>query len=129
MWSDDEREQVRGLLVRFCDADEVCAVMECGKGELDGLCADAFGVDYATAEARFHAQGRALLRKAQFDLALAGNGNVLQQLGREYLGQESASYRPKERREQPKEQEPTELRGGALRLLQSKYPASKAVGM
>lgn len=133
MWTKDEQDNVRGLLARFCDADEVCAVVGCDKADLDELCTDAFGMDFERSSDKFSAQGRALLRKAQFDLAMAGDRNMLLQLGREQLGQESGAYKPKKTRAEKTEQEAKETKRAEnkkmLTLLQSKYKNQQAVGL
>lgn len=121
MWSVEDCEQVRGLLTRFCDADEVCSVMDCESGDLDGLSRDAFGMTFDEAKAKFSAQGRALLRKAQFDLAVSGDRNMLQVLGREFLGQESAAYKPRKTREQRAAEQAEQDGGKALTSMQSKF--------
>lgn len=131
VWSDDEVEQVRGLLTQFSTSEEVCAVLECDPDELDGLCMAAFGADYKATEAKFAAQGRALLRQMQFQLALNGDRNMLQVLGREQLGQESAAYHPKKDKKPPADPDEDAERERAenrkkLMLLKSKYQPPKA---
>lgn len=129
MWTDEQKDQVRGLLTRFCDAAEVCAVMDCSADDLDGLARDAFGADFKATMDRFAAQGRALLKKAQFDLAVNGDRGMLQVLGREQLGQESTVYKPK-KAERPEPTDADEVRRenkAALKVLQSRY-APRAAG-
>ena len=126
MWTEDQAEQARGLMTRFADSKEVCAVMGCDPGELDALCREAFGEGYEAANERFAAQGRAILRKAQFDLAINGDRNMLQVLGREYLGQESAAYKPKQSRaDKAKAEDATPPASDALASLRTRL---KVVG-
>lgn len=128
MWTDEQKDQVRGLLTRFCDAAEVCAVMDCATDDLDGLCRDAFGADFKSTMDRFSAQGRALLKKAQFDLAVNGDRGMLQVLGREQLCQESAAYKPKAPKAEPTDAEEERRENkAALKVLQNRY-AFRAVG-
>lgn len=86
VWTEQDAEQVIGLLTTFSGADEVCAVMGCDKSELDRLCRESFDVDFKTAKDRYHAQGRAMLRKALFEQALDGSAKALDMLAREQLG-------------------------------------------
>ena len=86
MWDEHEADNVRGLLTQFNGAEEVCAVMGCEESQLDGLCLDAFQMDFATARATFSAQGRAMVRKTLMQQALDGNMKALDMLAREQLG-------------------------------------------
>lgn len=86
MWDGQQADNVRGLLTQFNGAEEVCAVMGCEEGELDGLCLAAFSMDFATAKATFSAQGRAMVRRTLMQQALDGNMKALDMLAREQLG-------------------------------------------
>lgn len=87
-WTDEQAGQARGLLTQFNGADEVCAVLGCEPADLDALCLGAFGTDFERASATFQAQGRAMLRRQQFALAMEGDRAMLQTLGRQHLGQD-----------------------------------------
>lgn len=93
MWTEFEMKQVEGLLTQFNGSEEVCAVMGCAPGELDGLCMDAFGVGFGEARDRHRAIGRAMLRRQQFCAAMDGDRSMLQTLGRYYLGQDPVESR------------------------------------
>ena len=131
MWTDEQKDQVKSLLTRFCDASEVCSVLDCAQDELDGLCLEAFGADFAATMEKYSAQGRAMLKRAQFDLALEGDRTMLQVLGRDRLGQESAAYHPRQTKSEGKQEadEQLEQNRWALKALQRRYaPASAASG-
>lgn len=85
-WSEEQAEQFCGLMQAFNAIDDVCAVMDCDIADLDGLCSKAFGLTFAQAEKKFHAQGRALIRKTMYKSALDGNTKALDMLAREQLG-------------------------------------------
>ena len=101
MWSSQDAEQVRGLLMQFNGPDEVCAVLDCAPEELDGLCADAFGLDFESARDKFAAMGRAMLRKELMMQALGGNPKALDMLAREQLGMGPVEQRSKQADEKP----------------------------
>ena len=86
MWSPEDIEQVRGLLMQFNGAEEVCAVLGCDASDLDSLSAEAFGTGFEEARARFAAVGRAMLRKELMAQALGGNPKALDMLARDQLG-------------------------------------------
>lgn len=88
MWTEEQAGQARGLLTQFNGAAEVCAVLGCDEGDLDALCLAAFGADFERSMAMFQAQGRAMLRRQQFALAMEGDRAMLQTLGRQHLGQD-----------------------------------------
>lgn len=86
MWTSQDAEQVRGLLMQFNGAEEVCAVLNCEQTELDGLSSEAFGMGFEEARVKFAAMGRAMLRKELMMQALGGNPKALDMLAREQLG-------------------------------------------
>lgn len=83
-WSDDDKEQVTGLLRSFSDAKEVCAVMDCAEGDLDTLCKEAFGRSFDEYKDRQWSVGRALLNKAMMDSAIAGTPKSIELMMRKY---------------------------------------------
>ena len=102
MWTPQDAEQVRGLLMQFNGAEEVCAVLNCWPSELDGLSREAFGMGFEEARAKFAAMGRAMLRKELMMQALGGNPKALDMLAREQLGMGPVEQRSKqEDRPQP----------------------------
>lgn len=101
MWTPQDAEQVRGLLMQFNGPDEVCAVLGCEPADLDGLCLDAFGLDFEGARAKFAAMGRAMLRKELMMQALGGNPKALDMLAREQLGMGPVEQRTKQVDEKP----------------------------
>ena len=84
-WSEEEVETVKELLCAFADKAEVASTMDVGEDELDGLCKEAFGTDYAGAEERFHAVGTGRLKVAMAEQARGGNSKALDLMGRKYL--------------------------------------------
>ncbi|MBO7685572.1 MAG: hypothetical protein J6V72_04270 [Kiritimatiellae bacterium] len=103
MWSEQDAEQVRGLLMQFNGAEEVCAVLGCEECDLDGLSMGAFGLDFKSAKEKFAATGRAMLRKELMMQALNGNPKALDMLAREQLGMGPVEQRAKHE-DQPKQE-------------------------
>jgi hypothetical protein len=128
MWTDEQRETFRTLCGIFCDRDEVCAVMRVDAADLDREVAEAFP-DTPTFDAafrRYSAEGRANLRRAQYKAACDGNIQMLTWLGRAYLGQESAAYKPKQSRaDKAKAEDATPPASDALASLRTRL---KVVG-
>jgi hypothetical protein len=83
-WSDDDKEQVRGLLRSFSADAEVCAVMDCEPRDLDGLCRAAFGKGFEAYQRQQQAVGRALLNKAMMDSAISGTPKSIELMMRKY---------------------------------------------
>ena len=85
-WSDEDVENVRGLLTSGSGADEVCAVTGCEKKDLDRLCKKAFGRTFEDTKARFNVIGRAMFNKALFEAACAGNAKAMDMYARTVMG-------------------------------------------
>lgn len=94
-WTQDEADQVRGLLQSYNDADAVCAVMDCKPEELDGLCRGAFGLGFEDAAHKYACIGDALLRKTLMQTALDGNPKSLDTMARKRLGTDPVASRRK----------------------------------
>lgn len=75
-WDEHDVENVKGVLTSGSGRDEVCAVTGCEPGDLDRLCRDSFGEPYDAVERRYHAIGVAMVRKAMFEAACAGNAKA-----------------------------------------------------
>lgn len=99
MWSSQDAEQVRGLLMQFNGPEEVCAVLGCDQADLDELSIGAFGIGFAKAREKFAAMGRAMLRKELMMQALNGNPKALDMLAREQLGMGPVEQRGKQSEE------------------------------
>lgn len=84
-WSKDDVDTVKELLCAFADKGEVACTMDVDEDKLDGLCMDAFGMDYASTEERFHAVGIGRLKVAMAEQARSGNSKALDLMGRKYL--------------------------------------------
>ena len=104
MWSSNDAEQVRGLLMQFNGPAEVCAVLDCEPADLDGLCLDAFGLDFEGAREKFACMGRAMLRKELMMQALNGNPKALDMLAREQLGMGPVEQRTKQVDDKPQQE-------------------------
>lgn len=85
-WSDEDVENVKGLLTSGSGADEVCAVTGCEKKDLDRLCKKAFGRTFEDTKARFNVIGRAMFNKALFEAACAGNAKAMDMYARTVMG-------------------------------------------
>lgn len=72
-WTDEEKEDVKGLLESGSGAEEVCAVMDCARKDLDHLCKAAFGLDFASTDRKYKLVGRAKLRASVYKSALDQN--------------------------------------------------------
>ncbi len=83
-WSDEDKEQVTGLLRSFSEAPEVCAVMDCEEADLDALCKAAFGRSFEEYRDRQQSVGRALLNKAMMDSAISGTPKSIELMMRKY---------------------------------------------
>ena len=78
-WSDEDIENVKGLLESGNGADEVCAVMDCEEKDLDRLCKAAFGRDFAATEKKYGLVGLAKVRMSRFKLGTVdGNPKMLE---------------------------------------------------
>ena len=102
-WTEDEVQQVVGLLTTFSGADEVCAVLGCRKSQLDKLSRAAFGMRFELARKKFSDQGRAMVRKALFEQAIEGSAKALDMIAREQLGMGPVETRKRAEAEQAKE--------------------------
>lgn len=122
-WTDEEAEQVQGILSQFNDAPEVCAVMGCDPSELDALCIEAFDMTFERARDTFAAQGRALLRRALFSAAMDGNTKAIDMLAREQLGMGAVEMRHRDRTE---DREEVSAKAGRLSVLQGKRKDRRA---
>ena len=71
----------------FCTCEEVAYMLNCSVDTLDRHCQKIhkMGIDEWANNCRNH--GRASLRKAQYNLAIAGNHTMQIWLGKQYLGQ------------------------------------------
>lgn len=83
-WSEDDAEQVTGLLRSFSGPKEVCAVMDCAEADLDALCRAAFGRSFDAYKDQQWAVGRALLNKAMMDSAISGTPKSIELMMRKY---------------------------------------------
>lgn len=93
MWTDEQIDTVKNLLMNFNGASEVCAVVSCSADELDLYCLHAFDMDFNATKEFYAARGRAALRQALMDEALDGNMKALDMLAREQLGMGAVEIR------------------------------------
>lgn len=93
MWTDEQIDTVKNLLMNFNGASEVCAVLSCSADELDLYCLHAFNMDFNTTKDFYAARGRAALRQTLMDEALDGNVKALDMLAREQLGMGAVEIR------------------------------------
>lgn len=90
-WTDDDVENVKGLLTSGSGADEVCAVTGCEKKELDQLCKKAFGRTFEDTKTRFNVMGRAMFNEALFEAACGGNAKAMDMYARTCMGYDPIS--------------------------------------
>ena len=96
-WGEADVRQFKQLGAIFCTRAEICQVMDLDPKTLNKLVAKHFrdvprddmrrAPTFAEAWGYFSAQGRASLRRKQFELALDGDRTMLIFLGKQYLGQ------------------------------------------
>lgn len=72
-WTDEEKKDVKDLLESGSGAEEVCAVMDCARKDLDHLCKAAFGLDFASTDRKYKLVGLAKLRASVYRSALDKN--------------------------------------------------------
>lgn len=125
-WTEEDVQQVVGLLTTFNGADEVCAVLGCAKDGLDALSHAAFGMPFADAEEVFHSQGRAMVRKALFDQAMDGSAKALEMLAREQLGMGPVETRKRVTAKAEGEREAADAGNDVLSLVRSKREDRRA---
>ena len=101
-WSDDDVENVKGLLTSGSGADEVCAVTGCEKRDLDKLCGKAFGRTFEDTKSRFNVVGRAMFNKALFEAACGGNAKAMDMYARTCMGYDPVSAHGRSARGEPK---------------------------
>ncbi len=85
-WSEEDIENVKGLLTSGSGADEVCAVTDCRVADLDRLCKKAFGRDFSETKQRFQTVGHAMFNKSLFEAACAGNAKAMDMYARTVMG-------------------------------------------
>lgn len=90
-WTDEDVENVKGLLTSGSGADEVCAVTGCEKKDLDKLCMKAFGRTFEDTKTRFNVMGRAMFNKALFEAACGGNAKAMDMYARTCMGYDPIS--------------------------------------
>lgn len=91
-WNSADAATFKRLCALFCTADEICALMELPRDELDETVSATFPEFqcFADASALFASEGRRNLRAAQMQAALNGNTTMQIWLGKQYLGQKDA---------------------------------------
>lgn len=72
-WTDEQAEQVRGVLKAGSDAETVCALTDADPADLDWLCEQAFGMGFDAADRKFKLIGTALMNRSLFEAACDGN--------------------------------------------------------
>lgn len=101
-WSEDDVENVKGLLTSGSGADEVCAVTDCKPSDLDRLCKAAFGRDFDGTRKRFQTMGHAMFNKALFEAACGGNAKAMDMYARTCMGYDPVSAHGKSARGEPR---------------------------
>lgn len=98
-WSEGDRKQFKNLCSIFCTRQEICVVMGVSEKTLNRLVNKYFHNEVAPDKPKsekitfedafeyFSGTGRASLRREQFNLAMAGDKQMLMWLGKQYLQQ------------------------------------------
>lgn len=96
-WTDADVRQFKQLCGIFCTRAEVCQIMDVDPKTLNKLIAEHMPdiprdnprrrPTFADAWAYYSAQGRASIRRKQFEVAMDGDRGMLIFLGKQYLGQ------------------------------------------
>lgn len=120
IWSDDERSTFEKLCGIFCTKSEVCCILEMDPKTLDKNIAESYPETPTWAEAfeLFSGEGRAALRRQQFQTALEGSVPMLIFLGKNYLGQSDQGLKS--------EQKPDVSAVGKLVSIQNRARYGKA---
>lgn len=98
-WSEEDAENVRGLLTSGSGADEVCAVTGCEPADLDRLCREAFGQGFEDTARRFQTVGHAMFNKALFEAACGGNSKAMDMYARTRMGYDPVASHGRARRD------------------------------
>lgn len=91
-WTDEQRRIFEELCRIQCTREEVCRVLGVTAPTLARLIEENYPEAPTWAEAFdiYSAEGRASLRRKQYEMAMAGDRTMLVWLGKQYLGQTDA---------------------------------------
>lgn len=84
-WTREQTEEVVDLLKHLVKRNEVAAYMDVDDEDMDVLSQKAFGAPFDEVQAKYHAAGRAKLKKELYDAAMEGNTKAMDLLARTEL--------------------------------------------
>lgn len=118
-WNEDDRERFKSLCAIMCTQAEIESIMRVSHDTLIKLIAENFPDTPTWQEAydAYSADGKASLRRKQFELAMDGNITMLVWLGKQHLGQREPYKQIDAPAEQPAEHE----RSGGLGEFKSRH--------
>lgn len=85
-WGEEDAERITELLVSGSGIDEVCAYTNQDEATVDARCRATFGEAFADYAARQGVIGNAMINKALFDAACAGNAKAMDIFARKNMG-------------------------------------------
>lgn len=85
--SDEQFDMVVGMIRIQCTAEEIAGVLGMSTDTLGRRLVERGYANFADIQERHSAEGKASLRRAQWQKAQAGNPTMLIWLGKQYLGQ------------------------------------------
>lgn len=88
---DIDLRNLPGLIRIQCTAEECAAALDCSVDTLDRAIKETHGVGFADFRKRYASEGRASLRRLQWNAAKAGDRTMLIWLGKQYLDQSDKS--------------------------------------
>lgn len=86
-WTDEQFRQFEALCQIQCTKGEICSVMGTSDKTLDRIINERYSESFSDVYKKYSANGKASLRRWQFDSARKGNATMQIWLGRQYLGQ------------------------------------------
>jgi hypothetical protein len=85
--TNDDLQRIISMVRIQCTADEICQVFDMSRDTLNRRLEEHGEENFSTLYKKHRAEGKASLRRAQWQFALAGNPSLLIWLGKNELGQ------------------------------------------
>lgn len=82
-----KQEQFEVLCAIQCTQEEICAVLGVTDKTLNRWCRETYGKNFSEVFRKKRLNGKASLRRAQYQTAIKGNSSMLIWLGKQWLGQ------------------------------------------
>lgn len=82
-----KQEAFEALCAIQCTQEEICAVLGVTDKTLNRWCRETYGQNFSGVFRKKRLNGKASLRRAQYQTAMKGNSSMLIWLGKQWLGQ------------------------------------------